>query len=54
MPHNVAINAEAIFFINRLGSLPAFASVIIRPITVPIIPMVGAYPPILVKINMFE
>lgn len=41
-PHNVAINADAIFLINVFGSAPAFARVIIKPITVPIIPIVGA------------
>ena len=53
-PQRVAINAEAIFLIKELGSPPALASVIIKPITVPIIPIVGAYPPILVKMKMFE
>ncbi len=48
------MNADAIFLISKLGSPLALASVIIRPIIVPIIPIVGAYPPILVKIKMFE
>ena len=42
------------FLIKEFGSPPAFASVIIKPITVPIIPIVGAYPPILVNIKIFE
>lgn len=41
-PHRVAMKAVAIFFINKFGSVLAFASVIIKPITVPMIPIVGA------------
>ncbi len=41
-PHSVAIKAVAIFLINEFGSAPAFARVIIKPITVPIMPIVGA------------
>ena len=48
------MKAVEIFLINKLGSPPAFARVIIKAITVPNIPIVGAYPPILVKTAMFE
>ena len=41
-PQSVAINAVAIFLINKFGSEPALASVIIKAITVPKIPIVGA------------
>jgi hypothetical protein len=48
------MNAVAILLINELGSAPACESAIINPITVPKIPIVGAYPPILVKIKILE
>lgn len=48
------MKAVAILLINELGSAPAWERAIINPITVPRIPIVGAYPPILVKINMLE
>lgn len=48
------MNAVAIFFIKVLGSAPACDKAIINPITVPKIPIVGAYPPIFVKMKMFE
>jgi len=48
------MNAVAMLLINELGSEPACESAIINPITVPRIPIVGAYPPIFVKIKMLE
>ena len=42
IPHIVAINAIAMCLIKVVGSSPAEAKVEINPITVPMIPIVGA------------
>jgi hypothetical protein len=41
MPHIVAMNAVAIWRISTAGSSPADASVAIKPMTVPMMPIVG-------------